>query len=179
MLVMAASMSLSVGCGVSASIAAAAMIIPLWQYPHCGTCWLIQACCNGCERLCDRPSMVVILRPPASLSGNEQDRTAPPSTCTVQAPHAGQPEMVADDPQERRARIGIDRRGAAIDGELDHAGPRVMIEHDLFRKPISTFRDHTLALGERQAGGRERQRAHTPAACRRDGVDARGVDRNR
>src|SRR2546421_1248435 len=43
-LVMASSMSLSVGFGFSRSSAATAMIMPLWQYPHCGTSLAIQAC---------------------------------------------------------------------------------------------------------------------------------------
>src|SRR3954463_16698621 len=40
---------------------------------------------------CARPSMVVTLVPTAPLTGNEQERVATPSTCTVQAPHCAMP----------------------------------------------------------------------------------------
>src|SRR5262249_59923225 len=36
--------------------------------------------------------MVVILRVAASLTGKEQERTAAPSTCTVQAPQSAMPQ---------------------------------------------------------------------------------------
>src|SRR5262249_55719656 len=39
-----------------------------------------------------RPSMVVIFLPSAALTGSEQERTAPPSTCTVHAPHWAMPQ---------------------------------------------------------------------------------------
>src|SRR5205823_11401957 len=50
MLVIAVSMSASVGCGVFASSAAAAMICPDWQKPHCGTSSSIHARCTACAR---------------------------------------------------------------------------------------------------------------------------------
>jgi hypothetical protein len=36
--------------------------------------------------------MVVILVPTAPLTGNEQERVATPSTCTVHAPHCAMPQ---------------------------------------------------------------------------------------
>ena len=36
--------------------------------------------------------MVVIFLPTAALTGNEQERVATPSTCTVQAPHCAMPQ---------------------------------------------------------------------------------------
>ncbi len=37
------------GLGTRLSRSTAASIIPHWQYPHCGTCSSIQACCTGCK----------------------------------------------------------------------------------------------------------------------------------
>src|SRR6266478_3388918 len=69
------------------------MIIPLWQYPHCGTSLAIQASCTLCSAPSPAsPSMVVICLPTASLTTMPHDRTATPSTWTVQAPHCAMPQ---------------------------------------------------------------------------------------
>src|ERR1051325_11155366 len=83
-----------VGSGFLESSDAACMICPDWQYPHCGTCSTTHATCSGW--LPPRPSMVVTFLPAASLAEVWQERTATPSTCTVQAPHrpAPQPNLV-------------------------------------------------------------------------------------
>ena len=68
------------------------MIMPDWQYPHCGTWWSTHACCTACSRpSAARPSMVVTARPSTADTGTVQVRTARPSTCTVQAPQAAMP----------------------------------------------------------------------------------------
>ena len=67
------------------------MICPDWQYPHCGTSISIQACCRGCVRSGEIPSMVVIFFPSARETGATQERTASPSMWTVQAPHCAIP----------------------------------------------------------------------------------------
>jgi hypothetical protein len=93
MLVMAASMSASVGLGLAFSSAAAAISMPLWQKPHCGTSSASQAFCSGCEALGDSPSMVVIFCACVSAeAGITQLRTGAPSMCTVQAPHCATPQ---------------------------------------------------------------------------------------
>src|SRR5215831_11714515 len=93
MLVIASSMSASVGCGFFASNADAAMICPDWQYPHCGTSTAAQAFCTGCELSRDRPSMVTILSAGLiALTGIEQERTTLPFRCTEQAPHWATPQ---------------------------------------------------------------------------------------
>ena len=69
----------SLGRGVCASNAAACMIWPDWQYPHCGTCSATQACCTGCWSCGLRPSMVVTFVPAAAASVIWQDRTGSPS----------------------------------------------------------------------------------------------------
>ena len=90
---MAASMSASVGRGLSLSSAAAAISMPLWQNPHCGTSSASQAFCSGCDALGARPSMVVIFCVGATAeAGITQLRTATPSRCTVQAPHWATPQ---------------------------------------------------------------------------------------
>src|SRR2546429_1028806 len=82
MFVIAVSMSVSEGCGFFASSAAAAMIWPDWQYPHCGTSSAIQARCTACERLRDRPSIVVTRLPATAATGSTQVRVAT-RTCVL------------------------------------------------------------------------------------------------
>src|SRR5258705_2405209 len=93
MLVIAASMSASVGFGSSLRSAVTAMIIPDWQYPHCGTSFSSQAFCTLLSTpFCAMPSMVVIFLPSTALTGIAHERTAVPSMCTVQAPHWAMPQ---------------------------------------------------------------------------------------
>src|SRR5258707_5915047 len=93
MLVIAASMSWSVGRGFFFRSDAAAMIWPDWQYPHCGTSTVAQAFCTGCEAFGDRPSMVTILSVAFTLpTGIEQERCTSPLMCTEQAPHWATPQ---------------------------------------------------------------------------------------
>src|SRR4029077_7814503 len=89
----ASSISWSVGFGVRLSSAAAAMICPDWQYPHCGTSTAAHAFCTGCEVVSDKPSMVTILSVGFTLlTGTEHERTSEPLTCTEQAPHCATPQ---------------------------------------------------------------------------------------
>jgi hypothetical protein len=88
----AASMSASLGFGLTLSKAAADMICPDWQYPHCGTSISSHAFCTAWLRPADNPSMVVMALPSTALKGSTQDRTATPSRCTVQAPHRATPQ---------------------------------------------------------------------------------------
>ncbi len=76
---MASSICASLGAGVFASRAAADIICPGWQYPHCGTCSAIHARCTGCELSADNPSMVVIFFAPTDDTGVWHARTASPS----------------------------------------------------------------------------------------------------
>ena len=93
MLVIASSMSASVGLGLAFSSAAAAMIMPDWQKPHCGTSSATQAFCTGCDAFGDRPSMVTIFSVAETLeTGRTQLRVGTPSMCTVQAPHCAMPQ---------------------------------------------------------------------------------------
>src|SRR6185295_2657069 len=93
MLVIAASMSASVGLGVFLSSAAAAMIWPDWQYPHCGTSSASHAFCTGCEEFGERPSMVTILSVAfTSPTLIEHERMTSPLMCTEQAPHCATPQ---------------------------------------------------------------------------------------
>lgn len=67
------------------------MSCPDWQYPHCGTCSAIHACCKTWLRSGDKPSIVVIFCPAAADTGSEHERTGAPFRCTVQAPHCAIP----------------------------------------------------------------------------------------
>src|SRR5689334_23305933 len=75
-----------------ASSAAACMIWPAWQYPHCGTLKARHAFCTGWLPCGSRPSIVVTERPETSLTAVMQARVAAPSTCTVHAPHSATPQ---------------------------------------------------------------------------------------
>src|SRR5450830_1051314 len=68
------------------------MIWPDWQYPHWGACVAIHACCKGCFPSGDKPSMVVMADASTETIGVMHERTARPSTCTVQAPHRPMPQ---------------------------------------------------------------------------------------
>src|SRR5579859_7881742 len=88
---MALLMSASLGFGVFARSAAADMICPTWQYPHCGTSSAIQACWSTVRPLAESPSMVVMFLPATCETGVEQERIGLPSACTVQAPQRPAP----------------------------------------------------------------------------------------
>src|SRR5664279_5181192 len=88
---MASSISASVGFEVLASRAAAVMIWPDWQYPHCGTSSSIQATWIGWVRSGESPSMVVTFLPATAEMGVTQERCGWPSMWTVQAPHSDMP----------------------------------------------------------------------------------------
>src|SRR5256884_4146087 len=105
MFVIASSMSASVGCGFLASNAAAAMIWPDWQQPHCGTSSAIHARCTAWARFLDRPSIVVTRLLATAEMGSTQVRVATPSRCTVQAPHCAmpQPNLVPVSPSVSRS----------------------------------------------------------------------------
>src|SRR5690349_9185160 len=93
MLVIAASMSASEGFGLSFRSAAAAMIIPDWQKPHCGTSSATHAFWRGCEPSDESPSIVTIFAPDATAeTGMTQLRVEAPSICTVHAPHCATPQ---------------------------------------------------------------------------------------
>src|SRR5262245_1496987 len=86
-------MSASVGLGLTASSAAAAMIWPLWQKPHCTTSSSIQARCTADRASpCASRSMVVTARPCTAPAGSTHERVALPSRWTVQAPHWAMPQ---------------------------------------------------------------------------------------
>src|SRR2546429_7373650 len=105
MFVIASSMSASVGCGFLASNAAAAMIWPDWQQPHCGTSSAIQARWTAWVRFLDRPSIVVTRLLATAEIGSTQVRVATPSRWTVQAPHCAmpQPNLVPVSPSVSRS----------------------------------------------------------------------------
>ena len=104
MLVMAAPSSSSVGVALLPSKALTAMIIPDWQYPHCGTWSLIQAACTAVNAGAPMPSIVVICAFAAALTGRMQLRVGLPFRCTVQAPQAPipQPNFVPLSPSSSR-----------------------------------------------------------------------------
>src|SRR5690606_31767756 len=112
------------GWGRACNKAAARMICPDWQYPHCGTCSAIHAFCKGWSPFGDRPSIVVTERPSALSSGVRQANTAAPSRCTVQAPHrpAPQPNFVPT-----RPRCSRNTHNSAVSGAACTSSSRPLI----------------------------------------------------
>src|SRR2546428_3472740 len=88
----ASSICASVGFFVFISRAAADMICPAWQYPHCGTFSASHARCSGCVALGERPSIVVILFPITFSSAVLQERIASPFASTVHEPQKPRPQ---------------------------------------------------------------------------------------
>src|SRR5215469_274306 len=96
------------GFGFFESNCTATIIIPLWQYPHCGTCSSIHACCTGCRvfsaspalkpfcaaQTAGKPSIVVICCPTTPEIGVMQLRISFPSSSTAQAPHCAIPQPI-------------------------------------------------------------------------------------
>src|SRR5580698_72316 len=96
----------TVGFGFFASNSTATIIMPLWQYPHCGTCSSIHACCTGCNVFaassalrcfCSAqteasPSIVVSFFPTTYDSGVTQVRISSPSSKTAHEPHCAMPQ---------------------------------------------------------------------------------------
>src|SRR5262245_919914 len=102
---MAASMSSSVGFGVSFSSAAADMIWPDWQ-PHCTTSSSSHVFCKAAPcGVWPIASIVVIALSPMLSTVVMQVRVAAPSTCMVQAPHSAwpQPNLVPVMPSTSRS----------------------------------------------------------------------------
>src|SRR5260370_39565889 len=81
--------------------AAACMIWPAWQYPHCGTFKARQAFCTGWLPCASSPSIVVTDRPEASFTAAVAARGAPPARFTPPAPHTAPPHpgFLPRDPQ--------------------------------------------------------------------------------
>jgi hypothetical protein len=87
----ASSISSSLGSGFSVRSAAAAMICPDWQYPHCGTSSSIQALWTAPSPWGSSPSMVVIAPSATRETRVMHERTGEPSTWTVHAPQRFRP----------------------------------------------------------------------------------------
>src|SRR6266852_7553120 len=172
---MALSISASVGRFTFASSAAALMIWPDWQYPHCGTSFAIQASCSTLPSLVwPIPSMVVILLPAAELRDVEQDRAGWPFTCTVQAPHSAmpQPYLVPVIPRWSRR---THRRGVSGSASTDMGLPltfRVIIEELLGKQ---TFRraDATRSRASPRLVVRRGRHGGVGGQCRRSGRSRR------
>src|SRR3546814_19369479 len=116
---MGASISASVGLSFLAVSAAAAMIIPGWQNPHCGTLSATQACWTGCERSRDSDSIVVTKLASAAALVLVQLRPAPPSMRTVHAPQSPvpPPHLVPVSLEAARSAQGRGEPGSARSGK--------------------------------------------------------------
>src|SRR5712675_2233840 len=140
----ASSISASVGRGLLASSAAADMIWPDWQYPHCTTSRSSQAVwILAPAAVAPTASMVVISEVPMLSIGVIQERVATPSTCTVQAPQSAtpQPNFVPVMPSTSR---NTHKRGVSPSTSTDRSRPLTLIvvamatsiqsqlQHDLF-----------------------------------------------
>ena len=85
---MACFTSARLGFGLRSSRAAQLITMPGVQKPHCIASCFTNATCTGCiVSPCDRPSMVVILRPTASIASVMHASAGVPSIHTVHAEH--------------------------------------------------------------------------------------------
>src|SRR4051812_28391228 len=103
--------------GSSVSSACAVVMKPGVQKPHCNAWCLRKAFCNGVRSASlDRPSTVVILVPSACTARIRQERTASPSTSTVQAPQTpcSQPMWVPVRRSSWRRQSASVRRGSTF-----------------------------------------------------------------
>ena len=82
----------SVGLGVLAKSAAADMVWPDSQYPHCTTSSFFQAACTALPVREFKSSMVITRLPETADTGVTQERMGTPSRSTVHAPHTANPQ---------------------------------------------------------------------------------------
>src|SRR5260370_10240197 len=94
--------------------AAACMIWPAWQYPHCGTFKARQAFCTGWLPCASSPSIVVTDRPEASFTAVVQGRGASPPALTEDGPHSCTPAPAFLPPVPQSARSIPDKRSTRI-----------------------------------------------------------------
>ena len=88
---MYATISSWLGFLFNSNSAAACIIWPDWQYPHCGTCASTQAFWSGWDWFFERPSIVVTDFPAKAETGVMHDLIGWPFRWTVQAPHSPEP----------------------------------------------------------------------------------------
>src|SRR5215469_8895500 len=108
-------MSSSVGSGLRASSALAAIIMPGVQKPHCRPCSSVKPSCSGCSSLAAAsPSTVSISWPSAWTANIVHDLTGVPSTSTVHAPQllVSQPVWVPVSRSPYRIRWASSSRGS-------------------------------------------------------------------
>ncbi len=84
--------SCSVALGLFSSNAVAVMIQPPMQYSHWPASSAIKAFCIGCGLSAVPSPSSVRISPLTALTGMTQERSATPSTMTVQAPHCARPQ---------------------------------------------------------------------------------------
>src|SRR3954469_15862941 len=95
--------------------------------------------------------MVTIFLPAAALAGNEQERVATPSICTVQAPHCAmpQPYLVPVMPSVSRSTQSSGVRGSAL-AWTDFPLTLITAMAGLLIRALSRKRE-TLSCGARAA----------------------------
>src|ERR1051326_3005280 len=107
--------------GSSESSACAVVIMPGVQKPHCNAWCLRKLFCSGVRSsTLESPSTVTTLAPSACTASIRQERTAAPSTRTVQAPHTpcSQPIWVPGRRNLARTQSAQVRRGPTSSSTL-------------------------------------------------------------
>src|SRR5215469_2278608 len=145
------------GFGFFESNCTATIIIPLWQYPHCGTCSSIHACCTGCRVLsaspalkpfcaaqtAGKPSIVVTSCPTTPEIGVMQLRISAPSSSPFSA-QSGSALAAA-----RTAMECLDQRRQSVLFRSRIASvwlPCFLLTNVTFTSNISCSQDDTLVL---------------------------------
>ena len=133
-----ASICSSVGSGRCSGSAETAMIIPGWQLPHSGTSCSIQACCTALQLAVLRQALDRGNRHSLGCRDRQRARADGPAVEVHGAGAAGrdaaaelrarQPERLAQDPQQRRVRLDVQRAGPTIHRQRDrHARSPVLL----------------------------------------------------
>jgi len=104
------------------------MIIPVWQYPHCGTSLSIQACWTLCSapsggQTFDRGDLFAAgfadqYATGAHRNAVDMDRAGPALCYAATVFGAGQADIFPDRPKQRRIRLDIHVESFAIDDEV-------------------------------------------------------------
>ena len=132
MLVIAESISASVGAGLRSISAAAAMIIPGMQKPHCGTLSATQACCTGWERSLrqrldggDEAALEIGDPDPAAAHRLAVDMDGAGAAMAGAAAifGAGEVGRVAQRPKQGRLRVHAIVDGLPVHGKAAHIAP--------------------------------------------------------
>src|SRR5580700_14447 len=165
--------------GSSLSNACAVVIMPGVQKPHCSAWCLRNDACSGVKpSSSDRPSTVTTLAPSACTASNRQERTAAPSTSTVQEPQTpcSQPTWVPVSRKWwRRQSASVSRGSTSTSTGLpltSNFTGMVLLRRRAFERALDHHADQRFAIG---AAGVDIVMGIDRRRCRAFGLDDDGL----